>query len=111
MHLIDKEDYISLTLYLINESLYTALELTSELSSCNEGSQVKEVDFLVSEVERNISLIYPLSDTLCYSGLADTGFTDKAWIVLLSSGEYLDNSCYLLVSADDIVELTVSGFL
>ena len=82
MNFVDKEDDVALTLYFVNKSLNTALKLSTELSTGNESGKVKEIELLVSQIERNIACVYSLSDTLSDSGLTYTGFTDKAWIVL-----------------------------
>ena len=111
MDLVNKEDYISLALNFVHKTLNTALELSAELSSRNERGQVEQIDLLVGKIERNIALVDPLGNTLRNGSLADTRFTDKAGIVLGSSGEYLDNARYLLVSADNAVKLSVRGFL
>ena len=111
MYLVDEQDYIALTLYLVHKALYSALELSTELSTGHKCGKVQKVYLLVGKVEGNVPGVDALCDALSDSGLANAGLTDKAGVVLGPSGEYLDDSCYFLVTADDVVELTVSGFL
>ena len=85
MHLVDEKYDIALALYLINKSLYTALELSAELSSRNKSCKVKKIKLLVSKIKGNISLVYTQSYTLCDSCLTYTWFTDKTWVVLCTS--------------------------
>ena len=105
MHLVNEEDDVSLCLHLVNKSLDTALELASELSSGHKSGKVEEVYPLVGKVEGHVALCDALCDALSDGCLSDARLTDEAGVVLGAAREYLDNSCYLLVSADDIVEL------
>ena len=105
VYLVDKEDNVAFCLYLVDKAFYSALKLTSELSSRNESSQVKEKYFLVGQLERYLPCCYLLSKTLCNGSFADAGFTDKAGIVFLPAAEYLNGAGDLFVSSDYPVKL------
>jgi hypothetical protein len=82
VYLVDKEYDITLALYLVHKPLYTALELSAELSSRNKSGEVEKIYLLIHKVEGNISLVDAESYTLCDSGLADTLLTYEAGVVL-----------------------------
>ena len=85
MHLIYKEDNIALLFYFLYKSFTTALELSSELSTCNKCGKVEEVKLLILNMERHISANYPLCDTLGNGWFTNARFAYKAWVVLLTS--------------------------
>ena len=82
MNLIDKKDNIAFMLHLIYKPFYSAFKLTSELSSCDKRSEVKQMNLLISELGGHIAVRYTQGKTLCDCCFADTGFTYKAGIVL-----------------------------
>ena len=82
VHLVYEQHYVSGSLYLVDKGLHAALKLTAELRACHKRSQVKQVQFLALQPERNVAACQPQRDPLGDSGLADAGFTDKAGVVL-----------------------------
>ena len=85
MHLIDKQDYIALFFDLVYKTLYTALELASELSAGDKSGEVEQVYLFFGELRGNFAVCYTQGKSLGYSGLADAGFADKAGVVLCFS--------------------------
>ena len=111
MHLIYEEYDIALALYLVYETLNAALELSAELCSRNKSGKVEKVYLLIRKIERNVSIVYTLSDTLSNGSFTYTGFTDEAGVILCTARKDLDYTRNFFISADYTVELTVSGFL
>ena len=110
MHLIDEQDYIALFFDLVYKTLYTALELTSELSTGDKSGEVEQVYFLFGELRGNFAIGYTQGKSLGYSGLADAGFADKAGVVLRAAAENLHRAVNLVIASDDAVYFTLSGF-
>ncbi len=110
MHLIDKQDYIALFFDLVYKTLYTALELTSELSAGDKSGEVEQVYLLFGELRGNFAVGYTQGKSLGYSGLADAGFADKAGVVLRAAAENLHRAVNLVIASDDAVYFTLAGF-
>ena len=110
MNLIDKEDYVSGVLYLLDKRLYTAFKLTSELRARYKRGKVEHIQLLALKSERHISACKLLRNTLRNCGLTYTGFTDDTRVILCTAGEYLHNTIYLFLSAYYAVNLALFGF-
>ena len=105
MYLVNEKDNVALGLHLVNKTFHTALKLTSELSSCNKSGKIKEKYFLVSKLEGHLSCCDFLRKSLGNGSLTNTGFADKAGIVLLSAAKYLYRAGNFLISADNCIKL------
>ena len=112
MYLIDKQDDLALTLYHgIDNAFQPFLELALIFSTGHEGAHVQRIDFLGLQVFRHVLTDYSLGNAFRNSSLSDTRLTDQDRIVLRPSAQYLEHPTYLLVPADDGVELPFSGTL
>ena len=108
MDLIDEKDYLSLAVdHLLDHSLESFLEFSLVLGSCNEGSEIKGINLPALEVLRHVSIHDLLCDAFRNRRLSDSRLSYKNRIVLCPSAEDLKDSSYLLVSADDRIELSL----
>ena len=104
--LIYEEDYRALAAgYLIDDGLQTLLELSTELGSCNQGTDVQGEKLLVLKGIRDIAADDSLCKTLDYCGLSDTRLSDENRVVLGLPGQDLHDTPDLLVTADDRIHL------
>ena len=108
VQLVDKEDYLTLTLfYFLKNSLKSFLKLASVFCTCNKCSHIKSKYLLIFKFTRHIAS----HDTLCKSlnccRFADTRFTDKYRIVFIFSRKNTDNIPYLAVPANNRVHLSL----
>ena len=107
MNLVNKQYNVALGFHFVYKSLYSALKLPPELCSGNKRGQIQKVYFLIGKVKRNVSFGNLLSNTFGNSRFSDARFTYKAWIIFLTAGKNLNNSCNFLISSDNIVKLPV----
>ncbi|CDC75369.1 putative uncharacterized protein [Candidatus Colimorpha enterica] len=107
MNLIDDENYVSERLHLIDKPLHSCLELSPELRSGNDRGHINKINLLAPEPERHVSCGDLNCKRLGNGGLSDTGFADKAGIVLLTAAKDLHDPGKLTVSADNPVDPTV----
>ena len=107
VYLVDEQDHIARLLHVSDQTLDSALELSAELRAGNECRQVEQIDLLVEQMERCISLNDVLRDALCDCSLADAGLTDQAGIVLRAARQNLHRTGNLAVASDDAVEIAV----
>ena len=111
VNLVNKQDDVSLLLYLCDQTLDTAFELPTELCSGNQRGQIQQVYLLVFQVHRNISGMNPQSDSLGDGGFADTRFTDQTRIVFGAAGQNLNHTCDFLVPSDHCIQFSVGSTL
>ena len=109
MDLINDKNDIAAGLDLANQTLHTALKLTSELGACHKGGQIQQKHFLIAELIGHIPLCDPLGKPLSNGGLTNARLTNKARVILLSTVENLDNTLGLYISADDLIQLSLPG--
>ena len=98
-------------LYFIEHRLEPFLKLTPILRSRNERTHVKREDRAVAQVVRYVPSNYTKRKPLCYRRLTDTRLTDETGVVFAFSRKYADDVSYLVVTADDRVELLLSCHL
>ena len=112
MYLIDKQDYLALTLYHgIDNAFQPFLELALIFSTGHEGAHVQRIDLLGLQVFRHVLTDYPLGYAFRDSRLSDTRLTDQYRIVLRPSAQNLEHPPDFLIPADDGIELPFSGTL
>ena len=94
---------------LIDHALQALLKLTLVLRTSHQRAHVEREELLVLQVLRHIAA----HDTPCQSldngGLTRTGFADEDGVVLRAPRENLEHAANLIVTADDGVELALSG--
>ena len=110
MDFVDEEDDVAFGLfYLVDDGLQTFLELTFVFGSGYQGTHVERIQLFVFQVLRHITT----KDSLCQSfddgGLTGTWFADQDRIVFGTTAQYLQNPTDFFVTADDWIELAVSG--
>ena len=110
MNLVDKQDNIAVTADFFNKAFDSAFKLTSELSARNKSRKVEHMNLFISQLCRNISCRNSERKALCNCGFADTGFADKARIVLCSAAKNLNRSVNLVISADNPVNFARISF-
>ena len=109
MDLVDEQDHVPSGLDLAQQALDPLLELAPELGACHKAGKIQQVDLLILQPGGHLSLCDPLGDALGDSGLAHTGFTDEAGVVLLTAAQDLDGAVDLAVAADDVIQPPLLG--
>ena len=110
MDLVDEEDDISIGLHLVHQALDAALKLAPELGARHQGGQVQQLDLLVAQLGRDLPPGDAQGQALGHGGFAHAGLADEAGVVLGPAGKDLHHPLDLLLPADDVVQLAVSGF-
>ena len=106
MKLIDKQDNVLCSPYLVDDGLYPFFELAAVFRPGHHHRQVQHNDAFVFEDFRDVFVDYLLAEALDDGGLADPCFTQKNRIVLRTSAEYLNQPLNLSLSADYGVQLS-----
>ena len=108
MDFIYKKYHFTLTVNdFLDHSLETFFKLSLIFCSCNQGSQIKGIYLPSLEIFRHVAVNYLLCDSLRYSGLSDSRFSDQNWIVLCSSAEDLKDPPYFFVPAYHGIQLAL----
>ena len=111
MDLIDHEDDVPLFPDLLDETFHTALKLAAELCSRHKRRKIQQIDFLVLQLEGNISRNDALGQSFGDGGLSDAGLADETGVVLLTSVQDLDHPLQFLLTADHPVQFALPGAL
>ena len=93
------------------DGLQPLLELTTILGASDERSHIERHDTLVFEALGDVAANDTLGEPLRDRRLSDSRLADENGVVLRSAGENLDHTTDLVVSADDRIELALSGEL
>ena len=109
MELIDNEDDILFSDSFIYNALDTALEHTSELSTCDHSGKVELPYLHIKELSRNLTVYDLCSKTLSYGSLTYARCTDQYGVVLGPSVKDLNYTLDFLISSEDPVDLTLGG--
>ena len=112
VYLVDEEDNTSFaTCHLTDDTLQSFLELALVLSTSNECSHIKGVELFLLEVLGDVTTNNSLCQTLDDSCLSRSWLTNEDWVVLGTTRKYLEHTTYLVVPADDGVELSCACVL
>ena len=111
VQLVDEYDDVVALADLIDEGLEALLELASVLRAGDGRRQVEHDQLLVLERRGHLVGHDLLSQSLDDRRLADSWLADQDRVVLLPPGEHLKHALYLLLPADDRVELVLPGHL
>ncbi len=107
VNLVDKEDDASVALrHLLDHVLQSFLELALVHGAGYEGTHVEAVELFVLQVLGHVAAQDAVGQSLHDGCLARAGFADEDRIVLRASREDLQHTAYLVVAADDGVELS-----
>ena len=106
VHFVDDKDDVAERLDLVDEALHAAFKLSAELRARDKCRQVEQMDFLVFQLIRHLTLRNANGKPLCDRRLADARLADEARIVLLSAVENLDDTFGLAFASDDGIQLT-----
>ena len=85
MNLVHEKHNVSCVFHLVNKALHAALKLPAELRSRNKSRQIKQVQLLPAQPERNIAARQLKRNSLGNRGFTNARFTDKARIVFRAS--------------------------
>ena len=107
MDLVNEQDDVARCLYLAQQTLDPLLELTAELGARHKAGEVQQKNFLIPQTDGHLSLGNALGNALGDGGLAHTGFTDKAGVILLAAAQNLDGAVNFAVAPDDIIQLAL----
>ena len=112
MDLVDEEDDLPFALrHLADDRLESFFEFALVLGSCDQCSHVEGIDLLATEVLGHVASDDTVGQAFGDSGLTDAWLTDEDRVVLGASGEDLQYSADLFITADDGVELPFTGSL
>ncbi|GBD15067.1 hypothetical protein HRbin25_00955 [bacterium HR25] len=110
--LIDEDDHLALGLLdLVQDGLEPLLELAAELGAGHHGGHVQGQEPLPLEVLGDVAADHPLGQPLHDGGLAHARLADEDGVVLGAAVEDLHHPLYLLLPADDGVQLPLAGQL
>ena len=108
MQLVDEQNDVAFLLgKLVEHRLQALLELAPELGASNQRAHIQRQDALVLEPFRHLTVQNALGQTFDDGGLADAGFADQHRVVLGTTLQHLHRPTYLIVPADDRVELAL----
>ena len=106
VQLVDEQDDLALGIRdLLEHGLQAVLELAAVLRAGDERAHVKREHALAEEPLGHVAIDDSLCEPLDDGGLAHAGFTDEHGVVLGAARQHLDDTAYLLIPADDRVEL------
>ncbi len=109
MYLVDEQKYLALRGgNLLDDGFQTLLELALVLGSGHQRAHVEREDGFVFQVLGHVAVDDAVGDALGYGRLAHAGFAHEYGIVLGAAREYLQYATYLLVAADDRIELAAA---
>ena len=112
VQLVDEEDDAALGLLdFAQHSLEAVLELAAVLGSGDHGAQVECHDLLIAQAAGDVARHDALGEALDDGRLAGAGLADEHGVVLGAAAEHLHGAAYLVVAADDRVELALAGLL
>ena len=104
----EQQDTAFALLDLVEHRLQTLLKLALVLCTGDERAHIQREQLAVLQVRGNVAAHDTQSQTLDYSGLADAGFADEAGVILGLTGKNTDSASYLVISADNRVELVLA---
>ena len=108
--LVDEQDDLSLrTLYLGQDSLQSFFKLPAVFRTRDERTHIEREQLPPFECLRHIPTDDPLGQPLGDGRLAHARFTQEDGVILGTSGEDLDGSSDLLVTADDRIQFALRG--
>lgn len=110
MNFINDENDIPQSLNFLNQPFHAAFKLPAELGTCNQGGQIEQMDFLVCELCRHITLCNPQGEALGHSCFANARLTNQTRIVFLSAVQDLNHAVSFAFAANDAVETACAGF-
>src|SRR5450759_5788211 len=111
MKLIDEEHRVVGASQLFDDLLEALLELAAVFGAGNERTDVERQDALVGERFGDVATDDPVGQALRNRCLAKSGLANQSRVVLRASGQDLDDSLDLLLTADDRIELAQAGGL
>ena len=108
--LINEKDDLAVGLDdLLDDAFQTLLELALVLGAGHQSTHIQRVQLLGFQVLRNIAADKAVGEAFRNGGLADARFADQNRVVLGTARQDLQHPPDLLVTADDWVELALTG--
>ena len=92
VYLVDDKNRIADSGNFSQKSKNTGFKLSAELRSCNKGGHIQQINLFALQFVRNVTCGNANSKCFGNSRFTDTGFTNEAWIVLLSAAKNLNNT-------------------
>ena len=106
MNLVDEEDDAALTAcHLADDALEALLELALVLRTGHQRTHVERIDLLILQILRHIATDDTACQALYDGGLTRARLANEDRIVLRAARQDLQQTAYLVVAADDRVEL------
>ncbi len=112
MDFINEEDDLSFALgNLVDNGFQTFLKLSLVLGTCNKGTHVKRIKLLVTQVLRHVAAQNTMGKAFDDGCFTRAGFAYQDRVVLGASRKNLKYTADFLVSSDDGVEPSCTGFV
>src|SRR3990172_852920 len=109
VQLVDEKDDLSgRGQHLVLDGLEALLELASKLGAGHHFTHFQHQDALVEESLGDLGIHDALRQSFYDDGFSDTGLTDQHRVVLLATGENLDDSPDLFFPTHHRIELTLA---
>ena len=105
MQLINEEDDVAVSFYLVNCGLDPLLKVSTILGASHHAGQIQGNQALVFQDLRHLARLDLQGQALCHSGFAHTGFTDEHRVVLGAAAQDLDDTLNFSLAANDRVNL------
>ena len=109
MYLVDKDNEVRISFYLLYERPYAFLKLSSVFGTSHNGCHVKTYHTLAKQDGRCLVFGDELCQSFNYRTFAYSRFAYQYGIVFLSAAQYLRNAHYLFFASHDRVELPFHG--
>ena len=110
VYLVDEEDDASLgARHLVDDAFQPFLKLALVFRPGHESSHVERIELLVFKIFGHVAAHDALGQPLDDSRLARTGLADEDGGGFGAAAQNLQHAAYLLVAADDGVELALAG--
>ena len=112
MQLIDKQNNLPLALsHFFQNRFQTFLKFAPVLGACYQRAHIQRKNLLILQSFRHVAAYDTLRQAFHHGGLADAGFSDQHRIILGLTGQDPDHIPDLRVTANDRIQLLLSGFL
>ena len=109
VQLVDEKDDVTVLFSLLHYLLDTVFKFAAVLSTGYHAGKIQRQQLFVQQLFRHFTLGNFPSQSLGNGRLADTGLTDKTWVILTAAGQDLNYPLNLFITTDDGIQFSCSG--